>query len=520
MHVIIPMAGHSRRFAARGQIGPKALLTVGNMPMIAHAIKMFSDSDIFHIVVNELQIREIPDLVMQLAALSRWVSVTVIPPHELGPAYSALQVEGISEKEEVIISYCDFTVQWDYAHFLRHVNGFDGAIPSFIGFHPASFGNTFYAYMRTDGDRFLELREKRSFTADRTEEHASTGTYYFARWELFQYYANRLLAKKDKTLPEAYVSLLFNDMVADGCQIVVHPVERFICLGTPEDYDQYQYWYQYTRHLSTGNIPQAEGPVHRVNLVPMAGAGSRFREYGYRVAKPLIQVHSMPMLVRAAASMPEAEKWIFMLREQDLDRCPIERTLKHIAPDCEVVPVSQLTSGQAATCLLAAELIADNAELMIASCDYEHRYNAEAWQRIRDDSTIDGAIWTYRMGSIQTKKPEAFAYCRTTPDGISVAEVIEKRTISAHPECDPMVVGTFWYRRAGDFKRGARMMIEKGITVNSEHYVGTSINCLLAEGARFVIFDVEQWVSFGDPFELKLFEYWSEYFETEIEAPN
>ena len=64
------------------------------------------------------------------------------------------------------------------------------------------------------------------------------------------------------------------------------------------------------------------------------------------------------------------------------------------------------------------------------------------------------------------------------------------------------------------------MMIEKGITVNSEHYVGTSINCLLAEGARFVIFDVEQWVSFGDPFELKLFEYWSEYFETEIEAPN
>ena len=184
MHVIIPMAGQSRRFAARGQKGPKALLTVGNKPMIAHAIGMFSDSDIFHIVINELQVLEVPDLAMQLATLSRRVSVTVIPPHELGPAYSALQVEGIGEEEEVIISYCDFTVQWDYAHFLRHANGFDGAIPSFIDFHPASFGNTFYAYMRTDGDRFLELREKRSFTADRTQEHASTGIYYFARWEL------------------------------------------------------------------------------------------------------------------------------------------------------------------------------------------------------------------------------------------------------------------------------------------------------------------------------------------------
>ena len=75
-----------------------------------------------------------------------------------------------------------------------------------------------------------------------------------------------------------------------------------------------------------------------------------------------------------------------------------------------------------------------------------------------------------------------------------------------------MVVGTFWYRRAQDFVEGARSMMADGITVNGEHYVGTSINALLKVGKKFKIFDVTQWISFGDPFELQVYEYWEEHF--------
>ena len=56
---------------------------------------------------------------------------------------------------------------------------------------------------------------------------------------------------------------------------------------------------------------RASEDVTRVNLVPMAGQGNRFRRYGYRVAKPLIQVRGKPMVVHAAASMPEADQFIF-----------------------------------------------------------------------------------------------------------------------------------------------------------------------------------------------------------------
>ena len=58
-------------------------------------------------------------------------------------------------------------------------------------------------------------------------------------------------------------------------------------------------------------------------------------------------------------------------------------------------------------------------------------------------------------------------------------------------------------------------LIENNITVNGEHYVGTSINYLVEHGKKIVIFDIEQWISFGDPFELKILEYWQDVFQRE-----
>ena len=47
------------------------------------------------------------------------------------------------------------------------MRGYDGGIPSFKGFHPASFGDTLYAYMRVNSnDEMLELREKKCFTSE------------------------------------------------------------------------------------------------------------------------------------------------------------------------------------------------------------------------------------------------------------------------------------------------------------------------------------------------------------------
>ena len=161
MHIIIPMAGHSRRFNQAGYKGPKYLLPVGETRMINHVVDMFSPDDYFHFIINDLQAKNYPNLVSYLKKIASRSDVTIIPEHEKGPVYSALMVKGIDNDVPIIVSYCDFTVNWDYNAFKRHAYGFDGAVVSFKGFHPASFGNTYYAYMKTENDKFLELREKK-----------------------------------------------------------------------------------------------------------------------------------------------------------------------------------------------------------------------------------------------------------------------------------------------------------------------------------------------------------------------
>jgi NDP-sugar pyrophosphorylase family protein len=515
MNVIIPMAGSSSRFFEAGYKVTKALLPVGNRKMIEHVVNMFDPNKCrYHIVINSQQLEDHPNLINYLKKIATNIEVVVIEKHDLGPVYSALQVKGIKDNEETIVSYCDFIVHWNYPLFLRKVYGKDGCVVSFKGFHPASFGSTFYAYMKVKDSQMLELREKKSFTENRIEEHASTGIYYFKKYSIFNKYSNKLLEEESVILPEAYVSLLFNNMVEDGLSVVVHEANKFICLGTPDDYEQYQFWWNYFT-AEQKPLLNNDNNVKKVGLIPMAGKGSRFREYGYRVAKPLIQINGRPMIFRILNSMPEQDQWIFLPRQKDLDYHPIKQALLSFSKNSIILGVKGYTSGQAATCLLAEDMIDDNSELIIASSDYEHRYNPELWQAIIQNSEIDGAIWTYRSGSMVLKNPEMFAYCQVEKDGISVSRIVEKQTISDNPNFDPLVVGTFWFRHAGDFKLAANNLIDNDIRINDEHYIGTSINYLLKNGKKFVIFDISQWISFGNPLELQILEYWQDFFQKE-----
>ena len=51
------------------------------------------------------------------------------------------------EKKDVIISYCDFLLDWDYKKFKREIFEYDYGITSFKGFHPSSFSEL-YCYLK------------------------------------------------------------------------------------------------------------------------------------------------------------------------------------------------------------------------------------------------------------------------------------------------------------------------------------------------------------------------------------
>lgn len=550
--VVVAMAGRSQRFARAGLQGPKALLDVGGRPMIRRVLELFDPGDRFHVVVSESQVASLPALPGLLRGMAPEVHVHRTLDQDDGVVRSVLAAgDAIDGAAPVLVAYCDVLVDWDLGLARRMLGLHDGLIVTFTGFQPASFGPTMFACCKVEGRRVVAIREKGCFTSDRRGEPAHAGIYGFSSWDLFRRHARELLARPERDLPEVYVSQVYDGILAEGGDVVALPAERFVCLGTPADWEQYRFWRGWWEddlvgvgtegeeargsaerrggpsrgrgdgaRSSTGRPPVSGARVPRVNLVPMAGIGRRFRDEGFGLPKPLIPVRGRPMAQRAIDSLPPSDRCVFAARSEDLgagdDASPLARLLRRISPGCRIVPVTGPTSGQAATCLAALEGEDPDSEILIASCDYEHTFDAAAWDELRADPGVDGAIWTTRPGSQLLGPWDSFAWCRLAGDGRTVLEIAEKRTISADPASDALAIGTFWFRRASDFACGARAMIRDGVTVGGEHYVGTSIGGLLARGLRFVSFDVRRWVCFGDPFGVRLAEWWGGHFDAAL----
>lgn len=509
MDVVIPMAGHSRRFKEVGYDLPKFLLDCGDKKMIEHVLDMFSESDNFHFILNNV-FEEDTFLQEFISKLSPNTSFYYIDAHDLGPTFSIMQADlNIEDTSEIIISYCDFTVSWDYELFKRQVLGFDAGAPYFTGFQAASLGNTKYAYMQHDNFQMLELKEKESFTEDRLSEPASTGIYYFKSMAYFKILADQLFAS-DKKFPnnESYASLLLNEVIEFNGRVLLFKVNQFICLGTPEDYDQFNYWHSYFANNSqTNNTIFSE-----VSMIPMAGEGTRFKKYGYRTSKPSIQIGEDSLIKKCILSLPKSNNSIYLLRKNDYFNKAFTDDLKNIDPTkkTEFILVDKTTSGQAATCVLASDSLDKNESLMISSCDYELVYDSKKLDNLRNTFDPDVIIFTFKLNSLPVGAYENFAYCESNEE--TVSKIIEKKCISQTPHLDPMITGTFWYKSADLFLNSANQLIQDDIRINNEHYVGTSINFLISAGYKVMSFEVDQWISFGDPTELNLYYFWEEFF--------
>src|SRR5271154_6704204 len=111
-------------------------------------------------------------------------------------------------------------------------------------------------------------------------------------------------------------------------------------------------------------------PDWRLNIVmPMAGLGSRFRQAGFQVPKPLIEVRGRPMYAWATESLPleKSTRLVFILLASqpefpDLKRDIENRYAKHKPI---VLTVPELTAGQAITVLRAKEFINCDEPLLI-----------------------------------------------------------------------------------------------------------------------------------------------------------
>lgn len=235
-------------------------------------------------------------------------------------------------------------------------------------------------------------------------------------------------------------------------------------------------------------------------LIPMAGHGSRFRDAGFDLPKPLIPVHGRPMIEVVINNLrPEgAHRFIFLVLKEHRERYNIDQRLREIAPGSEVITVDQVTEGAACTALLARQFINNDDPLMIANSDQWVDIDINAYLNVMETSGADGLIMT--MWSDHPK----WSYIRFGDDGVTNG-VVEKQVVS-----NEATVGIYNFRRGADFVAAAEQMIDKDLRVNNEFYVAPAYNEMLEGGKRFVFHNIGEeykgMYGLGIPSDLEIFE--------------
>ena len=107
------------------------------------------------------------------------------------------------------------------------------------------------------------------------------------------------------------------------------------------------------------------------------------------------------------------------------------------------------------------------------------------------------------------RKPTAYGWVQT--DGDRVTGVSVKAPLS-NPAHDPVITGAFSFRRAADFRDACEAMFVRNGRVNGEFYVDSCINDAIALGLTVRLFEVDAYLCWGTPDELRTFEYWQSCF--------
>lgn len=256
-HIII-LSGHSQRFLDEGY-GIKPLIKINSKTIIEHVVDTVRPTSYEDVTfIAKIEDEEKYQIKGLLQTTFRGCDVKLIKGHFLGPVFSVM-VSGISLQptEEVLVTYCDLYIKWnveDFYKFLQEKTP-DGCIVSHGGWHPHRLYNKSFAYLRVDGDKVLEVKEKQCFTDNPINEFASGGIYYFKTAAMMVHYFNLIIEKEIKVNNEYYVTLPYNLMIEDGLNILHYDSKQYVCLGTPKDVEIFKCITTLQTHLSsTDNI--------------------------------------------------------------------------------------------------------------------------------------------------------------------------------------------------------------------------------------------------------------------------
>jgi len=231
INIVIPAAGLGSRFANAGYAFPKPLIEVNGKPMIQLVVDNLAIGGHFIFIVQEKH-HDQYNLNYLLGALAPGCDIVKARGLTEGAACTILLAKDhINNDDPLLIANSDQLLDWDPRQFVyaSMSDGVDGCISTFTSVHPK------FSFVRTNEQGYVvEVAEKKVIS-----NQATTGVYFWRRGADFVKYAEQMIAKGKRVNNEFYTCPVYEEAIEDGFKIKTVPVNKFHCLGTPQDLDTY-----------------------------------------------------------------------------------------------------------------------------------------------------------------------------------------------------------------------------------------------------------------------------------------
>ena len=216
-------------------------------------------------------------------------------------------------------------------------------------------------------------------------------------------------------------------------------------------------------------------------LVPMVQSNTMISDDA-RFIKALYEIRKKTILeyiIERLSSIPDASV-TFVIRQSDARDYHIDKIIKLLLPDANIVTAKGGTQGAACSCLLAIDHI-DNAEpLLIAGSD--QIINVDLADVIRHfiESPLDGAAVI--LDDVHPK----WSFVKLDENDM-VVEAAEKVPISRNA-----CAGYYYFREGRVFAKAAMKMISTRGMTNGQYYVCPVFNEMIIEGRQIGIYRIDK----------------------------
>ena len=265
----------------------------------------------------------------------------------------------------------------------------------------------------------------------------------------------------------------------------------------------YQQWSDYYRAvIDVKSKLKLKGCV---TALPMAGAGSRFFKEGYSVPKPFLMVNGGYMVDQALRCLPETDKTIFGALESHISMMPLEEYP-------EVVWLKETPKeGQSITTAMIVEKIEDDTSILLSACDNGALYDSDKFADLIEDQDNDIVVWSYRNNYTAHHNPNMYSWLEVD-DNDTIKKVNVKKFTGENPIDEYAIVGTMFFRDKNVYNTSLTKLFEKNEKVNGEFYVDSLLNAAIELGYTVKNFEIDHYICWGTPNDLKTYRYWQEFF--------